>query len=84
MSEHLERRERWVGAPLKTQVPLNVINGSLDTISGIEETNRFREIVTNPDVADLPDAWHYDPSQHQRFARCRLSKERPFGDAEDS
>jgi len=57
--ERLKHRERWVGALTRTRVPLRLIDGALDPISGAHMAERYRELVPNPDVILLPTIGHY-------------------------
>jgi len=59
MVERREQRERWVGALQKTSVPLTVINGSADPISGAHMIARLRELQILADVVELPRVGHY-------------------------
>ena len=59
MPERRLHRERWVGALQKTRVPLRVINGPDDPVSGAHMVVRYRELVPNPDVVSLPGIGHY-------------------------
>lgn len=54
-----ENRERWVGALQKTAVPLRLINGPLDPVSGAHMVARYRELVPKPDVVMLDGIGHY-------------------------
>jgi pimeloyl-ACP methyl ester carboxylesterase len=38
---------------------MRFINGLLDPISGAHMVVRYRELVPNPDVVELPDIGHY-------------------------
>jgi pimeloyl-ACP methyl ester carboxylesterase len=57
--ERRANRERWVGALQKTAVPLRVIDGPVDPISGAHMVERYRELVPNPDTVLLPGIGHY-------------------------
>jgi pimeloyl-ACP methyl ester carboxylesterase len=57
--ERRANRARWVGALQKTAVPLRVINGPVDPISGEHMVERYRELVPNPDTVLLPGIGHY-------------------------
>jgi pimeloyl-ACP methyl ester carboxylesterase len=59
MAERRLHRERWVGALVGAPMPVRLINGLLDPISGAHMVARYRELVPNPDVVELPDAGHY-------------------------
>jgi len=59
MAERRANRERWVGALVKTTVPLLVINGSLDPVSGAHMIDRLLELRPATDVVRLPQVGHY-------------------------
>ncbi len=59
MEERRRRRARWVGALETTTVPLRVIDGLEDPVSGAHMVARYRELVPNPDVVELPGIGHY-------------------------
>jgi pimeloyl-ACP methyl ester carboxylesterase len=63
MPERLAHRERWVGALQKTRVPLRVINGPDDPVSGAHMVARYRELVPNPDTVMLPGIGHYPQTE---------------------
>lgn len=52
-------RDRWVRALQETRVPLRVINGPEDPVSGAHMVTRYRELVPRPDVVSLPGIGHY-------------------------
>jgi len=59
MAERREHRERWVGAITKPRVPIRVINGLADPVSGAHMIARYRELVASPDIVELPGVGHY-------------------------
>lgn len=59
MVERREQRERWVGALQRCPVPLTVINGSADPISGAHMVARLRELQVPANVVELPRVGHY-------------------------
>jgi pimeloyl-ACP methyl ester carboxylesterase len=59
MAERRRHRERWVGALQHTTVPLRVVNGPDDPVSGRHMVERYRELVPNPDVVLLEGIGHY-------------------------
>ncbi len=61
--ERRANRERWVGALQNTVVPLHLIDGALDPISGAHMVERFRELIPKPDVTLLPDVGHYPQTE---------------------
>ncbi|MFP5305889.1 MAG: alpha/beta fold hydrolase, partial [Gammaproteobacteria bacterium] len=59
LDERRRHRERWVGALVHTRVPLRLINGSEDPVSGAHMAQRYAELVPNPDVVAMPGIGHY-------------------------
>lgn len=58
MEERKANRERWVGAFVKTKVPMTVINGSLDPVSGAHMITRLLELRPATPVVRL-DVGHF-------------------------
>lgn len=59
MKERKTHRKRWVGALQITKTPIRLINGIEDPISGAHMLIRYRELIDNPDVVELPAVGHY-------------------------
>jgi pimeloyl-ACP methyl ester carboxylesterase len=59
MKERRQHRERWVAPVLQPRVPVRLIDGTVDPVSGKTLVARYRELVANPDVVELPHAGHY-------------------------
>ena len=59
MQELRDDRSRWIGPLEQPKIPLKLINGVLDPISGGHMAMRFRELVPNADITLLDDAGHY-------------------------
>jgi pimeloyl-ACP methyl ester carboxylesterase len=59
MAQRRQHRQRWVGALLQTAVPLRLIDGVDDPISGSQLVRRYRELVPNADVVELAGVGHY-------------------------
>ncbi|MEQ8364149.1 MAG: alpha/beta hydrolase [Cyclobacteriaceae bacterium] len=59
MNERWEHRDRWVLPLENAKVPIRLINGVLDPVSGLHAANYYIEVVPNPDVVLLDDAGHY-------------------------
>lgn len=59
IAERREHRARWVGALVNTRVPVRLINGLADPVSGAHMVARYRELVPNPDIVELPGVGHY-------------------------
>ena len=60
MTERKQHRERWVKALQRSVVPIGLINGSVDPVSGAHMVARYREVVS-PDhyVVELREIGHY-------------------------
>jgi len=59
MPERRLRRERWVGALQAASVPLKLIDGTDDPVSGAHMVQRYRELIARPDITELPGIGHY-------------------------
>jgi len=59
MAQRRRNRGRWVGALVETSVPLKLICGALDPVSGAHMADRYHEIVPRPNVTLLADVGHY-------------------------
>jgi len=59
MQERRINRSRWVGALQQVTIPLRIIDGIADPISGGHMLERYRQLVPNPDVVELIDVGHY-------------------------
>ena len=56
-------RERWIAAMQETTVPLRVIDGALDPISGAHMVERYCELIESPDTVLLPAIGHYPQTE---------------------
>jgi pimeloyl-ACP methyl ester carboxylesterase len=59
MAERRRFRERWVGAVQRTTVPLRLVCGLDDPVSGAHMVARYRELIPRPDVVELAGVGHY-------------------------
>lgn len=59
MNERWEFRDRWVSPLENERIPLRLINGILDPVSGLHVANYFKEVVPNADIVLIEDAGHY-------------------------
>ena len=57
--ERRRHRERWVGALARTEVPLRLIVGTDDPVSGSHMARRYRELVPAPDIVLLDGIGHW-------------------------
>lgn len=59
LAERKTHRARWVHALQNAGPPLRFIVGMLDPVSGAAMAARFRELVPDADIVELPDVGHY-------------------------
>ncbi len=60
MKQRRQFRERWVDALKQRRIPIGLINGSYDPISGAHMVNRYKEVVGNPlMIISLQAIGHY-------------------------
>ncbi len=60
MRDRIEHRERWVSALQTANIPLALINGSVDPVSGQHMVARYKELNCRLDyLAELPNIGHY-------------------------
>ena len=56
-------RERWVTALQHSTIPIKLINGGLDPVSGRHVYHYFREMVPNAEAVLLDDVGHYPQTE---------------------
>ncbi|MEM9822190.1 MAG: alpha/beta hydrolase, partial [Bacteroidota bacterium] len=59
MQERKDNRPRWVGALQKATIPLRLIDGIADPISGKNMSDRYKAIIPQPDVVELAEIGHF-------------------------
>ena len=59
MPERRQQRQRWVAAMQATTLPMRVINGAFDPISGAHMVARYRELIADADTVLLDGIGHY-------------------------
>lgn len=59
MQERNQYRDRWVGALQKSLLPMLLINGALDPVSGAHMAARYRKVVPRARVVELKEIGHY-------------------------
>jgi pimeloyl-ACP methyl ester carboxylesterase len=60
IAERRLNRERWVNALVAARLPLALVNGSVDPVSGAHMVARFREVVgAQHFIRELPGVGHY-------------------------
>ncbi len=59
IDERVAQRHRWVPAMQFTKVPMRLICGPADPVSGEHMARRYLDLIPNPDVVLLPEIGHY-------------------------
>mgnify|MGYP006166038075 FL=1 len=59
MQERKTYRNRWLEALQESTIPIRLINGLADPISGEHMVKRYRQLIPNPDVVELPQIGHF-------------------------
>lgn len=59
MKERVTYRERWVAPLVEKTVPMRLINGVDDPISGSLMADYYEEIVPDPDIVRIQQSGHY-------------------------
>lgn len=59
MAERRRHRERWVGALENAAIPIKLVNGGADPVSGRHMYERFRELVPGAPAVCLERIGHY-------------------------
>lgn len=59
IDERIVQRPRWIPAMQFTKVPMRLINGAADPVSGEHMARRYQELIPNPDIVMLPGIGHY-------------------------
>lgn len=57
--ERRRHRERWVRPLVEAVVPIRLINGIEDPVSGKHAADRFAEVIPNADIVLLSNSGHY-------------------------
>ncbi|VEF08827.1 alpha/beta hydrolase [Pseudomonas fluorescens] len=61
--ERRVQRDRWVAAMQRGEIPLRVIDGEVDPISGAHMVARYRELIADADTVLLPGIGHYPQTE---------------------
>lgn len=59
MQDRKDHEERWLEALQETTIPLRLINGACDPISGKHMGKHYEKVIPNPDVVYLENIGHY-------------------------
>lgn len=63
MTDRINNRERWVACLQNSPVPVRVIDGAYDPVSGAHMVARYRELIPNPDTVLLENIGHYPQTE---------------------
>jgi pimeloyl-ACP methyl ester carboxylesterase len=63
MPERRVQRERWLAAMQQGGLPLRLIDGAVDPISGAHMLARYRELIPTPDTVLLEGIGHYPQTE---------------------
>ena len=61
--DRIDHRDRWVAAIQRRDIPIRLIDGMLDPVSGAHMARHYRELVPDADVVELSDIGHYPQVQ---------------------
>ena len=74
IAERRLHRARWVGAIVDPQIPVRLVAGTDDPVSGAHMIDRYRQLVRDPDVVALDGVGHYPQVEApERVAREALA-----------
>ena len=60
MSDRKENRERWINALKKSKIPIALINGSIDPVSGSHMIERYKQLIGDVTwLKELKNIGHY-------------------------
>ncbi len=59
IADRREHRERWVGALQNTRIPIKLVCGGADPVSGRHMFDYFRELVPGAEAVCMDDIGHY-------------------------
>lgn len=59
IAERRVQRDRWVAAMQRNEIPMRVIDGAVDPVSGAHMVARYRELIDQPDTVLLDNIGHY-------------------------
>lgn len=63
MAERKANRARWVGALEQARIPVRLIDGAADPISGRRLAAHYQQLIPNPDVVLLDKVGHYPQTE---------------------
>jgi pimeloyl-ACP methyl ester carboxylesterase len=70
MAERRVQRARWLAAMRRGAAPLRLVDGLADPVSGARLVARYRELLPDADVVELPDIGHYPQLEAPQAVLC--------------
>ncbi|KGK03154.1 MULTISPECIES: alpha/beta fold hydrolase [unclassified Pseudoalteromonas] len=71
ITERKLHRARWVSALQQADIPMRLICGMDDPVSGRHMVKRYRELIINPDIIELEGVGHYPQlEQPNQVIKC--------------
>lgn len=67
-----QHRERWVAALQQARIPVKLINGGADPVSGKHMYEYFRELVPNAEAVCFEDVGHYPQTEAPKRVLAEL------------
>ena len=79
ITQRKQHRERWVGAIINSTIPIKLIAGVKDPISGQHMIDHYRKLILYADVTELPTLGHYPQGEDAHaiiaaYLQFRLSR----------
>jgi len=59
IKQRQQHRARWVGAIIHNTIPITLIAGAQDPISGQHMIDRYRQLIPNANITEMPALGHY-------------------------
>lgn len=59
IADRKHNRNRWVNALIEPPMPVKMINGLQDPVSGKHLVDAYRQLVKKPNIVELPHCGHY-------------------------
>lgn len=69
MNERVEHRTRWVSALQETKIPIQLINGNADPISGKHMVERYKELVATKHIVSFQEIGHYPQTEAPKLVQ---------------
>lgn len=74
ITDRKRNRDRWVHALIRTEIPIKLVNGPEDPVSGRHMVERYKELVPNPDYVFLDNIGHYPNVEAPYYVNLEVLK----------